>query len=135
MDIVLKITLVASIVMVGYNLHQLVTSYEIICEKVKEFRMLAQQNESDENAVRRSNFLLTGALSVVFVLLTYFSGLAYWLVGTVLAKMVVSMIFSHLELKQIFKDGVICPKLFRITKADAAMNVLVGLGVAVVSIL
>ena len=37
MDIAIKITLVASIVLVGYNLHQLVTSYEAICEKVKEF--------------------------------------------------------------------------------------------------
>lgn len=56
MDIAIKITLVASIVLVGYNLHQLVMSYEAICEKVKEFKAMALENDSDESAVRRSNF-------------------------------------------------------------------------------
>ena len=71
MDIAVKITLVASIVLVGYNLHQLVTSYEAICEKVKEFKAMALENDSDESSIRRSNFLLTGTLSVLFILLTY----------------------------------------------------------------
>ncbi|WP_298771989.1 hypothetical protein [uncultured Fibrobacter sp.] len=127
-------TLVASIVLMGYNLHQLMTSYEAICEKVKEFKSLAQENHSDESSVRRSNFILTGVLSLVFVTLIYFSGLAYWIVGVVLAKMVASMVLSHLEISQIFREESIRPKFFKMTKVDAAVNVLVGLGIAVISV-
>ena len=131
MDIAVKITLVASIVMVGYNLHQLVTSYEAICEKVKEFKMLAQQNDSDEGAVRRSNFLFAqdaGGGSMLGGIRTPL------IVGAVLAKMAVSILLSHLEISQIFREDAIRPSFFKLTKVDAAVNVLVGLGVAVIAV-
>lgn len=134
MDIAVKITLVASIVLVGYNLHQLVTSYEAICEKVKEFKALALENDSDESAVRRSNLLLTGSLSLLFIALTYLSDFAYWVVGTVFLKLAISMYLSHLEISQIFKEDSIRPKFFKMTKVDAAVNVLMGLGVALISV-
>lgn len=134
MDIAVKITLVASIVLVGYNLHQLVTSYEAICEKVKEFKAMAQANDSDETSVGRSNFILTAILSVAFIVLTYFSGMAYWVVAVVSLKMFVSMFFSHLEIRQIFKEDSIRPSLFKWTKVDSVLNVLTGLAVAVISI-
>ena len=134
MDIAVKMTLVASIVMVGYNLHQLLTSYEAICEKVKEFKMLAQQNDSDEGAVRRSNFLLTGILSLLFVVLTYLSDLAYWIVAIVFVKMAVSIVLSHFEIAQIFREDAIRPGFFKVTKVDAAVNVLMGLGIAVIAV-
>jgi hypothetical protein len=135
MEIAVKITLVAALVMVGYNLHQLVTSYEAICEKVKEFKAMAQANDSDETAVGRSNFILTAVLSVVFVLLTFLSGMAYWVVAVVGLKMLVSMYFSHMEIRQIFREDSIRPSLFKLTKVDSVLNVLTGLAVAVISIL
>ena len=135
MDIAVKITLVASIVLVGYNLHQLVTSYEAICEKVKEFKAMALENDSDDSAVGRSNFILTAVLSVVFVLLTFLSGMAYWVVAAVGLKMLVSMYFSHMEIRQIFREDSIRPSLFKLTKVDSVLNVLTGLAVAVISIL
>lgn len=134
MDIALKMTLVASIVLMGYNLHQLVTSYKAICEKVKEFKSLAQESHSDEGAVKRSNFILTGVLSLVFVALTYFSGLAYWVVGLVFGKLALTMVLSQFELVQIFKEDSIRPSFYKLTKVDAAVNVLLGLFVAVISI-
>ena len=134
MDIAVKITLVASIVLVGYNLHQLVTSYEAICEKVKEFKAMALENDSDDSAVGRSNFILTAVLSVVFVLLTFLSGMAYWVVAAVGLKMLVSMYFSHMEIRQIFREDSIRPSLFKLTKVDSVLNVLTGLAVAVISI-
>lgn len=135
MEIAVKITLVAALVMVGYNLHQLVTSYEAICEKVKEFKAMALENDSDETAVGRSNFILTAVLSVVFVLLTFLSGMAYWVVAAVGLKMLVSMYFSHMEIRQIFREDSIRPSLFKLTKVDSVLNVLTGLAVAVISIL
>ena len=135
MDIAVKITLVASLVMMGYNLHQLLTSYEAICEKAKEFKALALENDSDEGAVRRSNFILTSVLSITYIVLIYLSGLAYWVMAFVAAKMAVSMFLSHLEISQIFKEESIKPNFYRWTKVDSAVNTLTGLAVAVISIL
>ena len=134
MNFALKITLVASLVLMGYNLHQLVTSYETICEKVKEFKAMAQANDSDEASIGRSNFILTAVLSVTFVALTYLSGLAYWVVALVTLKMIVSMYFSHLEIRQIFREELIRPSLYRVTKVDSVFNVLTGLAVAVITV-
>lgn len=134
MEIAIKITLVASLVLMGYNLHQLVTSYKAICEKVKDFKAMAQANDSDESAVRRSNFILTFVLSVTFVVLTYLSGVAYWVVGVVALKMIVSMYCSHLEIGQIFKEESIRPSLYWVTKVDSVFNVLTGLAVALILI-
>ena len=44
------------------------------------------------------------------------------------------MYLSHLEISQIFKEDSIRPKFFKMTKVDAAVNVLMGLGVAVISV-
>ena len=134
MDIAVKITLVASIVLIGYNLHQLVTSYEAICEKVREFKMMAQENESDEKSVRISNFVLTAVLSIAFVVLTYLSEMAYWVVAFVSLKMALSMFFSNLEIGQIFREDTIRRSLFKVTKVDSVLNVLTGLGVAIISV-
>ena len=135
MEIAVKITLVAALVLMGYNLHQLVTSYEAICEKVKEFKMMAQANDSDERSVGLSNFVLTAVLSGTFVVLTYLSEMALWVVVVVTLKMLVSMILSHLEIRQIFREDSIRPSLFKLTKVDSVFNVLTGLAVAVISIL
>ena len=135
MEIAVKITLVAALVLMGYNLHQLVTSYEAICEKVKEFKMMAQANDSDERSVGLSNFVLTAVLSGAFVVLTYLSEMAFWVVVVVTLKMIVSMILSHLEIRQIFREDSIRLSLFKLTKVDSVFNVLTGLAVAVISIL
>ena len=134
MEIAIKITLVASLVLMGYNLHQLLTSYEAICEKVQEFREMARANDSDESSVRFSNFVLTTVLSVVFVVLTYLSGMAIWVVVLVALKMILSMYFSHLEICQIFRENQIRPSLYRATKVDSVLNVLTGLGIALIAI-
>lgn len=95
---------------------------------------MALENDSDEQSVRRSNFLLTGTLSLLFIALTYLSGLAYWVVGAVFVKLAVSMFLSHLEISQIFKENSIRPSFFKMTKVDAAVNVLMGLGIAFIAV-
>ena len=73
-------------------------------------------------------------LSLLFVTLVYLSDFAYWIVAGVLAKMAVSMLLSHFEISQIFREDSIRPKFFKLTKVDAAVNVRVGLGVAVIAV-
>lgn len=134
MDVVAKITLVAAVVMLGYNLYQLMTSYEAVCAKVEEFKQLAKESDSDEASVKRSNFLLTGTMSCVFISLVFFSNIVYWIVGLVVAKMIWTMILSHMEIVRIFKSNEINRNFFKLTKVDAAANVLTGLAVAIVVI-
>lgn len=134
MDLVSKITLVAAVVMLGYNLYQLMTSYEAACEKVREFKQLAKESESDESAVRRSNLILTGGLSCVFVALVFLADLAYWVVACVVLKMVWTMVLSHIEIKRIFNSDEVNKDFFRWSKLDSAANALTGLAVAIVVI-
>lgn len=134
MDVVSKITLVASVVLFGYNLYQLLTSYEATCEKVEEFKHLAKEGGSDEVAVKRSNFLLTGLLSSGFCTLVYLSNLAYWVVGIVVLKMLLTVLLSHLEIERVFRSNAIDRHFFYLTKMDAAANALIGIAVAIVVI-
>jgi hypothetical protein len=60
--------------------------------------------------------------------------MAYWVVAVVGLKMLVSMYFSHMEIRQIFREDSIRPSLFKLTKVDSVLNVLTGLAVAVISI-
>lgn len=132
MDIVAKITLIAAIVMVGYNLYQLLTSYEAVCDKAKDFKDMAAEAGSDEKMVQKSNFLLTGFLSVSFVALVHFSGVKLWVVATVLLKTLLTMFLSYREVSEIFAKNEVGLLSFRVSKADAFMNVVVGLFVAIV---
>lgn len=133
MDVVAKLTLVASVLMLGYSLYQVFTSYDALCEKIEEFKRLAKESDSDESSIRLSNFLLTGVLSVIFVVLVYFADLAYWFVGLVLVKLLVTLLLSQLEVTHIFR-----PKLdrrfFMLSKFDSFVNALVAIAVAVVVI-
>lgn len=132
MDIAIKMTLIAAVVLIGYNLSQLLSSYESVCEKVKEFKTLAAESESDEGSVMRTNMFLTGTLSLTFVVLTFFSGFALWVVAVLAVKMVITMILSHQEITRILTKDKIDLGFFKISKIDYLVNVLTGIAVAVI---
>jgi len=132
MDIAIKMTLIASVILIGYNLSQLLTSYEGVCEKVKKFRSLAVDTNSTEKELWLSNTVLTGVLSSTFVVLTYLSGFAHWVVVVVAAKMAVTCYMSNMELSRIMKNDVVDQPFFRLTKVDAVANILFGIGVALI---
>ncbi|MCQ2091579.1 MAG: hypothetical protein MJY85_02780 [Fibrobacter sp.] len=132
MDIAIKITLIASVILIGYNLSLLLTSYEVACEKDKQIKILAADTDSSEAELRFSNTLLTGVLTVIFAVLTYLSGLALWVVAVVAAKMVVSCCMSNMKLNRIMKSDVVDQTFFKLTKLDAVTNILFGMGVALI---
>ena len=134
MEIAIKITLIASLILVGYSLSQLLTSYEGVCEKVKRFKELAVETESKDSEIKMSNTFLTGVLSVIFVVLLYLSGLAYWVVAVVAAKMVVTCILSNKELNMILTSDSVDQNFFKVSKVDSVINILTGLAVAVILI-
>lgn len=132
MDIAVKITLVAAVVLIGYNLSQFLSSYESVCEKIKEFKTLAAESESDDSSVMKTNMFLTGTLSLTFVVLTYFSGFAPWVVALLALKMMVTVFLSHQEIIRILKNNEIDPGFFKVSKIDYLVNILTGIAVAVI---
>ncbi|MCR5379098.1 MAG: hypothetical protein K6E57_09130 [Fibrobacter sp.] len=135
MDVALKITLIASIILMGYNVSEFVTSYEALCEKTDEFKKLAVENESNEGDLRRSNLLLSMGLSIVFIGLTYLSGLAFWITAVVAVKLFFTLYCSDSLLVCVLRVGDIPKKFYMLSKVDALLNACLGLGVALILVL
>lgn len=135
MDVALKITLVASIILLGYNVSEFVASYETVCEKTDEFKKLAGESDAKESELRRSNFLLSFVLSVVFIGLTYFSGLALWVTAVVALKLFFTLYCSDSLLVCVLRTNVLSKKFYMISKVDSLLNALLGLVIALVLVL
>ncbi len=135
MEIAIKLTLVASVVLIGYNLSQLLSSYEHVCKKVNEFKTVASETKSEDRSVKQSNILLVTVLSTVYFLLSYFAGFDYWILGVIALKLMVTGFLSSSEIELILKTGSISKKFFKISKMDECLNVFLGLGVALILVL
>lgn len=135
MDIAIKVMLVASVILVGYNLSQVFASYDALCKKVQDFKNLAKETESGDSSVKRSNFVLVIFLSMTYVTIAYLCGFAYWLLGILVFKFALSLMLSNMELNRILKNGSIDRGFFKISKLDELANALVGLMVALILVL
>ena len=135
MDIASKIMLVASILMMGYNVSEFLASYQSLSEKVGEMKELVRENGAGELAMRRSNFLLSFLLSAIYVVLTWFSGLAVWITVLTGAKLVFTLSISDYALVQILRSGVFPKKIYMLSKVDAFLNALLGLSIALFLVL
>jgi len=134
-DYVVKVSLVASIVLMGYSVSEFVASFENVKEKIEEFLAMAKANAASNADLRRSNFLLSGVLSTVYVLLVYFSDVVIWLVALVLAKLVLTLYLSDKLLIQVLRDGSLSRKSFLVSKYDSLSNAVVGLAFALILVL
>ena len=135
MDIVSKITMVASIVLIGYNASQLVSGYALLCEKMDEFRDMAKLNGSGEGSLRVSNLALSFILSAGYVTLVLFSGLASWIAAVIATKLSFTLFFSDRELCMVVRGGNFKKTFYWIDKVDSLLNVLFGFAIALVLVL
>lgn len=135
MNIALKVTLIASIILMGYNVSEFMSSYESVCEKTDEFRRMVAENNAREFELRRSNFVLSFILSCVFVFLTFFSGLAVWVSAVIALKFAFTLYCSDSMLVQVLRSDALSKRFYMLTKIDALLNALLGLGVALVLVL
>lgn len=135
MEIVIKIAIVASVLLIGYNISQIISAYASICEKVNEFKQLVSQNEASVGSIRHSNFGLSFVISVVLVLLTVFSGLVWWISLMVACKAAVTLYCSDAMVVRILREGKISRKFFFLSKIDSVFNVFFGLAIAVILVL
>ena len=135
MDVASKIMLVASIIMMGYNVSEFLASYQTLSEKVSELKELVRLNGAEESAMRRSNFLLSFVLSSVYVALIWFSGLAVWVMVLVAVKLIFTLASSDFSLVQILRLGELPRKYYLLGKVDAFLNALLGLVIALFLVL
>ncbi len=135
MDIASKIMLVASILMMGYNISEFLASYQSLSEKATDLKEIASENGAGEMAMRRSNFLLSFFLSAVYGALTWFSGLALWITVLVAVKLVFTLVSSDFVLVQILRKGEFPRKTYLLSKVDAFLNALLGLSIALFLVL
>ena len=135
MDIASKIMLVASILMMGYNISEFLAGYQSLSEKAEDLKEIASENGAGEQAMRRSNFLLSFFLSAAYVVLTWFSGLAVWITVLAAVKLVFTLSISDFALVQILRSGVFSRKMYLLSKGDAFLNALLGLSISLFLVL
>ncbi len=135
MDIVSKLTLIAAIILLGYNISDLTASYETICDKTKDLKSAAVEAAATDGELRRSNIMLSLILSVTFVVLTYFSGLSYWIVALVAVKLGLTLYCSDIFLVRVLRSNDVPKKFYMLSKIDALANALFGLAIALVLVL
>ncbi len=127
--------LVASILMMGYNISEFLASYQSLSEKATDLKEIASENGAGESAMRRSNFLLSFFLSVVYGVLTWFSGLALWITVLVAVKLTFTLVISDFALVQILRKGDFSRKNYLLSKVDTFLNALLGLLIALFLVL
>lgn len=135
MDISIKVMLVASVILLGYNLSQVFASYDAVCKKIQDFKNLARETESGDRSVKRSNFVLITLLSLIYITIAFLCGFDYWILGILVFKFALSLALSNMELNRILKEGSIDKGFYKINKLDELANALVGLMVALILVL
>ena len=131
-DYVVKISLVASIILMGYSMSDFVASFKTVNEKIEEFLGIAKENSVSNELLRRSNFVQSGILSIAYVLLVYFSDVVIWLVALILVKLLLTLYLSDKLLLQVLRDGSLSQKSFMVSKYDAFFNAVMGFAFALI---
>ncbi|MCQ2097311.1 MAG: hypothetical protein MJY87_05130 [Fibrobacter sp.] len=135
MDIAIKLMLVSSVVLIGYSLSHFFSSYEAVCKKVEEFRQLAAENSSEDIQIKRSNTILISLLSSAFLVVAYFAGFDYWVLGLICGKFLITGALSNMELNLILKKNAVDRKFFWISKVDSVFNCLLGVATSLILVL
>ena len=134
-DYVVKIALVASIVLMGYNISEFSASFKTVSEKVAEFLNFAKANSATESDLRKSNIVLSCVLSIGYAALVYFSDVVVWIVALVVLKLFFTLFVSDKLLLQVLKDGSLSRKNYLVSKFDALFNAVMGLAFALILVL
>ncbi len=119
-----KISIVASIVLFGYNLSMLLNRYVSFCEKALKYREILHQEKIALKELRNSNIRLSFGVAVIYITMLYFSGFATWLLGTIAFKFLLSLYFSDAFQSRVVDGRSISQKLYWAMKLDSLVNLL-----------
>ena len=134
-DYVIKTALIASIVLMGYNISEFATSFKAVREKIGEFLRLARENAATDADLRLTNIVSSCLLSIGYVTLVYFSDIVVWIVALVVLKLVITLLLSDKLLIQVLRDGTLSKKSYLVSKFDALFNAVMGFAFAVILVL
>ena len=134
-DSVVKITLIASIILMGYNISEFATSFKAVREKIGEFLRLARENAATDADLRLTNIVSSCLLSIGYVTLVYFSDIVVWVVALVVLKLVFTLFISDKLLIQVLREGTLSKKSYLVSKFDALFNAVMGFAFAVILVL
>ena len=134
-DSVVKITLIASIILMGYNISEFATSFNAVREKVGEFLSLARENAATDADLRLTNIVSSCLLSIGYVTLVYFSDIVIWIVALVVLKLFFTLLLSDKLLIQVLREGTLSKKSYLVSKFDALFNAVMGFAFAVILVL
>lgn len=134
-DSVVKITLIASIILMGYNISEFATSFNAVREKVGEFLSLAKENAASDTDLRLTNIISSCLLSIGYVTLVYFSDIVVWVVALVVLKLFFTLLVSDKLLIQVLREGTLSKKSYLVSKFDALFNAVMGFAFAVILVL
>lgn len=134
-DSVVKITLIASIILMGYNISEFATSFNAVREKVGEFLSLAREHAATDADLRLTNIVSSCLLSIGYVTLVYFSDIVVWVVALVVLKLVFTLFLSDKLLIQVLRKGTLSKKSYLVSKFDALFNAVMGFAFAVILVL
>ena len=134
-DYVVKIALIASIILMGYNISEFAASFKTVSEKVGEFLNLAKENSATDTDLRRSNIFLSCLLSIGYVTLVYFSDIVIWIVVLAVLKLVLTLLLSDKLLIQVLREGSLSKKSYLVSKFDALFNAVMGFAFAVILVI
>ena len=132
---VVKITLIASIILMGYNISEFATSFKTVSEKISEFLSLAKENAASDKDLRLTNIVSSCLLSIGYVTLVYFSDIVVWVVALVVLKLVFTLFLSDKLLIQVLRKGTLSKKSYLVSKFDALFNAVMGFAFAVILVL
>lgn len=132
---VVKITLIASIILMGYNISEFATSFKTVSEKISEFLSLAKENAASDKDLRLTNIVSSCLLSIGYVTLVYFSDIVIWIVALVVLKLFFTLLLSDKLLIQVLREGTLSKKSYLVSKFDALFNALMGFAFAVILVL
>ena len=132
---VVKITLIASIILMGYNISEFATSFKTVSEKIGEFLSLAKENAASDKDLRLTNIVSSCLLSIGYVTLVYFSDIVIWIVALVVLKLFFTLLLSDKLLIQVLREGTLSKKSYLVSKFDALFNALMGFAFAVILVL
>lgn len=134
-DYIVKIALVASIILMGYNISEFAASFKTVSEKAAEFLNLAKANSATDSDLRKSNMVLSCILSIGYAVLVYFSDVVFWIVALVVVKLLFTLLVSDKLLLQVLRDGSLSKKNYLVSKFDALFNAVMGLAFALILVL
>ncbi len=119
-----KISLLASIILMGYNLSLLFNRYISICEKALKYREILKREAMALKELRKTNIYISTFVAFVYITLLFFSEISPYFLLIIVVKFLFSLYFSD-RFQICVSEGIqISKTLYWKLKLDSLVNFL-----------